>query len=220
MKKKLMVVLTILSLLLLVGCNKKPNKKYTDIDTALDAIVLMASPGVALDLDNVVDDFVINARSIGYDIIWTTNLKDVKIENNQVIIKKILEGSYNFELKATIKNDQVSRSKIFLITVKPNEKAVIQDVTNKAKPYVEIVYYGHDNANNITRHINLPTVVDGVVGVSWASSDSSVINPDNGVGYVTRGEVDVNVILTASLYYRGQLGGSVNFDVWVKGLEE
>ena len=214
MKRKFMIVIVFLSLIFLVGCNNKPNNGIkpgkTDINVALDAIVLSH-----IDLDNVVDDFNINSSSIDYEIAWTTKSSDVKIEKNKVIIKKILEGSYSFELNATIRNDKETKSKTFVITVKPNQKSVIQDVINKAKPYVEIVYYGHDNASSITRNINLPEVVDGVVMVSWSPSNSNVISPDKGVGYVTRGEEDVNVILIATLYYQGQLGGTVSFDVWV-----
>jgi hypothetical protein len=87
-----------------------------------------------------------------------------------------------------------------------------QDIIDQAYDLVEIDFTGTDVLTNVTQDITLPTK-EGDVEISWTTSDLTVISA---TGDVTRGPVDVSVIVTATLTYK-EVTTTKQFTLVVKG---
>lgn len=87
-----------------------------------------------------------------------------------------------------------------------------QDILDEAFDLVEIDFTGTDSLTNVTQDITLPTE-EGDVAITWTTSDLTVISA---TGDVTRGPVDVSVVVTATLTYK-DVTTTKQFTLVVKG---
>lgn len=87
-----------------------------------------------------------------------------------------------------------------------------QDILDQAYDLVEIDFTGTDSLTNVTQDITLPTE-EGDVAITWTTSDLTVISA---TGDVTRGPVDVSVVVTATLTYK-DVTTTKQFTLVVKG---
>lgn len=140
---------------------------------------IVAYDASKVSVDNTIKkDFALQTEGFfGSEIKWTSNNNAIKIEGETAKVTRALTDT-SVKLTAVIKHGTVEQTKEFNVTV----------------PALEIVISSVVRGN----HIDLPTTIEGNA-ITWASSNSEVINVNGTVTPPASGSVTVKLTATIGL---------------------
>ncbi len=165
--------------------------------------------------DTVTGDFglPLSGGTYGSGISWTSSGSDVIPDGAMARVTRPYSASGNKTVTLTALGEYngATLEKEFTVTVLAyaSDRVALSD----AKESLTFDILSEEDANSVTKNLNLPTTVGDGVSVSWSASPANI----SGDGVLIRNGSDTNVTLTATLT-KGGLSDTKTFDVTVKAI--
>ncbi len=155
--------------------------------------------------------------SEGTSVTWSsndTNIISIDDVTGIVVRPKLGEEDKGVKITATLMRAGLTETVEYNLTVKEETEANNLELMELDLAAIDIGYRFSDNAESIKTHVILPTIGENGSAIIWSSNNLAISNN----GTVTRGENDVNIILTA-VVSNGDESGTKTFALTVKEKE-
>jgi hypothetical protein len=188
-KSVLSLIVVMLTALVLVACGESDQEL---VDAALEAVEVGFAEGDSA--SSVTQNLTLPSELGEVGLVWTSGNTNV-ISNAGVVTRPVWTAAdANVTMTVTLTLGEVTETASFTLTVK-KMVATDQQVVDAAKDTLAITYATGDTALTVTEDLTLP-VTSGAVAIAWSSSEEDSISD---AGVVVQGQVDVDVVLTATL---------------------
>ncbi len=204
MKKILLSMMALFTVILLVACVNIPKYSIDDIENAIEITYAVGD-----DQDHVTEDIILPRTHISYAeafITWQSNNIDV-ITNSGAVTRTSVDVEVT--LIYSISYNGQARVGSFTVTVL-SEKPTLEEIAAA----IEIGFSDGDDADHVTQDIILPevSVLDENAIITWSSSNRDIIS---GNGVVHRDENTHLIILNFIIIYDNNLAsGSFGLTVY------
>ena len=144
-------------------------------------------------------------------ISWASNSPAVQVDNSLGVCT-LVRGNDRADavLTATAYKGDYTATKTFNVTVEKHEDKL------KAEEIAAAIDLGLPDNMRLRENFDLPNTLDGAA-ITWTSNDESVIEVENGVAVITRGQSENTATLTATVTV-GEFSATREYDITVASL--